>query len=566
MNRDLLYEKAFRMKEAQPWKTLKAEQVFALEIAEKIYYVQMAEDADTDKVLKICQDENDLKSCLVALEYDDDDIVSDVELKAQAFSQNTLICALISRDYLREKDQEAVRTYAKDHGISLRGRYAWPQMLRLVSFQVPREPDPEEENAMAESMEAIIWLSQHSEESGIQIREISSDTAWITLIRKTADGYTAEDMKMPKLPEMEIPAGESRNDVFKMKTTKMKKHGTWYCQLDVLSDPRDAEGVDGLHYAWELQTFNLDSAQDVSVQPVRDYVHRTDVMLDKLMEAIFRENTCPKEILVSDARTEKLLQSWCKEVGIRLSRGDMPEGLYEENDEDTENQDFEEMIKQVDTVLEFLQMVPDEILLERQKDLAEQRVFLEIMAVVPEIPASTRKKIIKTVQRIDELVNKTPVKRKKTTGKAKRTSETSLVISVSLGSGCYRHIQISNKESLEAFSDQILNAFDFFDDHGHAFFMDNRAYSDMDCYYMAGFEDGERTTDEYTLEQAGAFPGKKFKYVFDFGDDWTFQCRVLKELNEITPHPRVIRSKGEAPEQYPDWEDDGWDDDDDEED
>ena len=87
MNRDLLYEKAFRMKEAQPWKTLKAEQVFALEIAEKIYYVQMAEDADTDKVLKICQDENDLKSCLVALEYDDDDIVSDVELKAQAFSQ-----------------------------------------------------------------------------------------------------------------------------------------------------------------------------------------------------------------------------------------------------------------------------------------------------------------------------------------------------------------------------------------------------------------------------------------------------------------------------------------------
>ena len=50
--------------------------------------------------------------------------------------------------------------------------------------------------------------------------------------------------------------------------------------------------------------------------------------------------------------------------------------------------------------------------------------------------------------------------------------------------------------------------------------------------------------------------------MFDFGDDWIFQCRVLKELNEITPHPQVIRSKGDAPEQYPDWDNEDDDDDD----
>ena len=70
MNRNLLYEKAFRMKAAQPWKALEAEQVFALEIAEKTYYVQMTENEDTDKVLRIYQDENDLKSCLMMLEHD----------------------------------------------------------------------------------------------------------------------------------------------------------------------------------------------------------------------------------------------------------------------------------------------------------------------------------------------------------------------------------------------------------------------------------------------------------------------------------------------------------------
>ena len=563
MNRNLLYEKVFRMKAAQPWKALEAEQVFALEIAKKTYYVQMTENEDTDKVLRIYQDENDLKSCLMMLEHDPADPGSYVELKAQVLSQSTLICALTSRDYLEEKDQEAVRAYAKDHGISLRGRYAWPQMHRLVSFQTPRDPDPEEENAMAESMEAIIWLSQHGKEAEIQVRKISSGTPWITLIRKTGDGYTAEDMEMPKLPEVEIPAGENHNDVFQMKTRKMKKHGTWYCCLDVLSEPRAAEGMEGLHFAWELQTFDLDREQTVDVQAVRDYVHRTDVMLDKLMEAVFREKKCPKEIRVSDERTEKLLQSWCDSVGIRLSRGEMPEGLQgEAYAGDAEGQDLAEMIEHSETLLDLIQMLPDEILLENRRDLPEQKEFLEMMALLPNVPASTRKKAIKTVLRIEELLNKAPAKRKKTTGKAKKTPETSLVISVSLESGCYRHIQISNKESLEAFSDEILNAFDFFNDHAHAFFMDNRAYSDMDCYYMEGFEDGERTTGKYTLEQAGAVPGKKFKYVFDFGDDWTFQCRVLKELNEITPHPRVIRSKGEAPEQYPDWEDEDWEDED----
>ena len=195
------------------------------------------------------------------------------------------------------------------------------------------------------------------------------------------------------------------------------------------------------------------------------------------------------------------------------------------------------MIKQVDTMLELMQMLPDEVLLKNRKDLQEQKKFLEMMDRIPNVPASTRKKMNQTVLRIEEVLSKAPEKRKKATGKARRTRETSLVISVSLGSGCYRHIQISNKETLEAFSDEILDAFDFFNDHGHAFFMDNRAYRDMDCYYMESFEDGERTTDEYTLGTSGSCPREEIQISVHFGDDWTFPCRVLKELYEIIPHP-----------------------------
>ena len=140
-----------------------------------------------------------------------------------------------------------------------------------------------------------------------------------------------------------------------------------------------------------------------------------------------------------------------------------------------------------------------------------------------------------------------------------------MVISVSLGTGCYRHIQISSHALLSDLSDEILSAFEFDNDHAHAFFMDNRVFSQMHAYYMRGIDDGFPCTDETALAEAGLRAGQQFKYLFDFGDEWLFQCKILKELDQITDSPKIIRWKGDPPEQYPDWddEDDDWDDEDD---
>lgn len=45
----------------------------------------------------------------------------------------------------------------------------------------------------------------------------------------------------------------------------------------------------------------------------------------------------------------------------------------------------------------------------------------------------------------------------------------SYVISVSAGTGCYRHIQISKTATLHKLHKAIINAFDFEDDHEYAF-------------------------------------------------------------------------------------------------
>ena len=62
----------------------------------------------------------------------------------------------------------------------------------------------------------------------------------------------------------------------------------------------------------------------------------------------------------------------------------------------------------------------------------------------------------------------------------------------------------------------------------------------------------ERLTKSYQLEKIGLSKGDQFKYVFDFGVEWRFQCKVLRELDVQTDIPGVIRRVGESPEQYPD--------------
>ena len=48
--------------------------------------------------------------------------------------------------------------------------------------------------------------------------------------------------------------------------------------------------------------------------------------------------------------------------------------------------------------------------------------------------------------------------------------------------------------------------------------------------------------------------GEWIDNVFDFGDSWWFEIKVLKLLEERVEQPEIIRSEKAAPKQYPDWE------------
>jgi len=135
--------------------------------------------------------------------------------------------------------------------------------------------------------------------------------------------------------------------------------------------------------------------------------------------------------------------------------------------------------------------------------------------------------------------------------------EKSLILSVSVQTGCYRHIQISENATLYELHEEILDSFDFCDDHMHAFFMTNRAW-DNDGEYIC--PDGDldwalEFSDMVKLSDFHLSKGSKFLYIFDFGDEWRFQIKVLRVIDEPIKVSTVLRSVGQI-SQYGDDDDD----------
>ena len=118
----------------------------------------------------------------------------------------------------------------------------------------------------------------------------------------------------------------------------------------------------------------------------------------------------------------------------------------------------------------------------------------------------------------------------------------------------YRVIEIDGSENLDKLCDVILFHFEFSFEHMYEFSLDGRLYTDDTI--ICDSDEGQATTDRVTIDQLGLAKGSKFWFHYDFGDDWVFAITVQKVTSADAPEkPKLLRGKGEV-EQYPEWDDD----------
>jgi len=132
-----------------------------------------------------------------------------------------------------------------------------------------------------------------------------------------------------------------------------------------------------------------------------------------------------------------------------------------------------------------------------------------------------------------------------------------------------REIAIACDQSLVDLAEAILGAFDFEYDHAFGFYsnLKSRRLSDSDEVYelFVDCPDVEPTcayaqsVEKTRIVEVFNDFGKQMRFLFDYGDGWQFRVTFVANYppKDGQKLPCVLKSVGQAPEQYPDYEDVG---------
>jgi hypothetical protein len=137
-----------------------------------------------------------------------------------------------------------------------------------------------------------------------------------------------------------------------------------------------------------------------------------------------------------------------------------------------------------------------------------------------------------------------------------------VTIRVTVGPGVYRDIEIAADASLYKLAEWINRAYGFAFDHAFGFYskMSGHFYSSPVKYElffdMGDPSEGARSVKKTTVGEAYAKDKAKLLFMFDYGDEWLFKTERLASGPKVAKvkYPRIAKSEGEAPEQYPEYE------------
>lgn len=122
---------------------------------------------------------------------------------------------------------------------------------------------------------------------------------------------------------------------------------------------------------------------------------------------------------------------------------------------------------------------------------------------------------------------------------------------VSLGRKCYRIIRCSPSHTFEDLHFAIQNAFAFDDDHLYSFYLDGKNHSNHAIH--SPHSQQQPYSSEVCLRDGRLKDKQRLLYLFDYGDCWMFDITVdiRSEAAGTMKQPQIIKTVGEAPEQYP---------------
>ncbi|MGN1415278.1 MAG: DUF6930 domain-containing protein [Oscillospiraceae bacterium] len=417
--------------------------------------------------------------------------------------QNMILGLWGDREEVGKENKELI----KELGLKFRGKGGWLFFEKIIERREPMFPDYDDAVVLADALGNLYMMLKAVCEKGLK-----ADFEHGQTIRRFLgeDGTWYNKAIYPDFSELSLEAEMQYSPA--LKRLRDMPSGELSIELDERCIPMPVEAEDKTIYMPLIITaVNSKTGQPLSMKNVAYNESREEVLFD-LITDLSESFGKIRQIKINSEFLKITIADFCKKTGIKLNYQQKP-------------------LKYIDRMYEKLFS-------------ADPEELSKLLAGEDDSDADIEQ------QRFDDEPSDEPDRSRLIS--VGRNDPQTFVISVSLGKGCYRHIRISGDETLEGLHSVILNTFGFEDDHLHAFFLDNKAWSRSSCYFSQYCEGESKASCDYTLSQL-LEEGQKFLYLFDFGDEWRFSCRVLHIYAEPCKMTRIIRSVGEPPEQYPDY-------------
>jgi Plasmid pRiA4b ORF-3-like protein len=129
----------------------------------------------------------------------------------------------------------------------------------------------------------------------------------------------------------------------------------------------------------------------------------------------------------------------------------------------------------------------------------------------------------------------------------------------------WREIEIETSGSLYKLAEAIIAAFGFDFDHAFGFYSGLTPAKMMHQHPkyelfvdMGSAEPGAISVKRTSVARAFPAIGHTMILLFDYGDGWHFRVSLKEARTKLAKvrYPRVVAARGEAPAQYPDWDED----------
>src|SRR5690625_1120680 len=114
--------------------------------------------------------------------------------------------------------------------------------------------------------------------------------------------------------------------------------------------------------------------------------------------------------------------------------------------------------------------------------------------------------------------------------------------------GVWRTVVLTGRHTMHRLHELILEAYEFDDDHLYSFFMDGKKWSDKSI--VSPLDNlGQPRADRVYIGDMGLIRGQSFKYLYDYGDEWTFNIvveRIIEQDSErLKSYVKEKKEKGQ---------------------